>query len=75
MKLIYILLFSKKIIFCVKLVLVNIGKKMKYRPYSYSKINTYTSCPKKFDFKYIQKIKVKTEMKHLNKGKFYTPFT
>lgn len=31
---------------------------MKFSPYSYSKISTYQSCPKKFKFKYIDKIKV-----------------
>ena len=30
---------------------------MKFSPYSYSKISLYKQCPKKFDFKYIQKLK------------------
>jgi len=31
---------------------------MKYSPYSYSKISTYQQCPRKFKYKYIDKVKV-----------------
>lgn len=31
---------------------------MKYNPYSYSKISVYNQCPKKFKYKYIDKVKV-----------------
>lgn len=43
---------------------------MKFIPYSYSKIATYNQCPKKFDFKYIQKIEEPIKNKEaLLKGK------
>jgi len=42
---------------------------MKFKPYSYSKINTFSSCPRKFKFKYIDKIKEPHEGNHLSKGK------
>jgi len=31
---------------------------MKFTPYSFSRINTFENCPKKFDFNYIQKLGV-----------------
>lgn len=31
---------------------------MKFAPYSFSRISTYNTCPKKFDYQYNQKIKV-----------------
>ena len=43
---------------------------MKYAPYSWSKISTFTQCPRKFKYKYIDKLP--TEFKpsiHLDKGK------
>ena len=43
----------------------------KYKPYSFSKINTYRSCPKKFKYRYIDKIKTEqVEAQHLKRGKF-----
>ena len=42
---------------------------MKYNPYSYSKLESYNSCPKKFEFSYIDGIKV-PEGEHLIKGQF-----
>ena len=45
--------------------------KMKYNPYSVSKIGTYTTCKKKFDLQYIQKIKInKPSNIALQKGSF-----
>lgn len=41
---------------------------LKYTPYSYSKIETYMSCPYKFKLNYIDKISVFTENKALEKG-------
>lgn len=41
---------------------------MKYKPYSYSKISTFNSCPRKFKFSYIDKIKVPQNMDALIKG-------
>ena len=31
---------------------------MRFSPYSFSKINTFTMCPKKFEYSYIEKLKV-----------------
>ena len=42
----------------------------KYSPYSFSKIDSYSSCPRKFQHSYIDKIKVDKEQIHLLKGKF-----
>ena len=42
----------------------------KYSPYSFSKINSYSSCPRKFKHSYIDKIKIDEEQVHLLKGKF-----
>ena len=40
----------------------------KFKPYSYSKISCFNSCPKKFKFQYIDKIKVQQNMDALIKG-------
>lgn len=42
----------------------------KYSPYSFSKIDSYSSCPRKFKYSYIEKIKVDKEQAHLLKGKY-----
>lgn len=42
---------------------------MKYSPYSYSKITCYESCPKKFQYRYIDGIKVPAGT-HLIKGEY-----
>ena len=39
-------------------------------PYSHSKIGCYQQCPFKFKCKYIDKIKVKENLYHLNKGNY-----
>lgn len=44
---------------------------MKYNPYSVSKIECYLQCPKKFEFQYIIKPKVKQSWFHLEKGKLW----
>jgi RecB family exonuclease len=44
---------------------------MKYAPYSYSKMDTFEKCPRRFKYKYIDKVKVPQEhFEHLDKGKF-----
>lgn len=43
---------------------------LKYSPYSFSKIDSYSSCPRKFKHSYIDKIKIDKEQVHLLKGKF-----
>lgn len=44
---------------------------MKYAPYSYSKISTYNSCPRKFKYMYIDKIpKEEKDDTPLRKGSF-----
>ena len=40
----------------------------KFAPYSVSKIDCFTSCPKKFEFRYIIKPEVKQSFYHLEKG-------
>lgn len=42
---------------------------VKYKPYSYSKISTFKSCPLKFKFQYIDKISVKMDTEALIKGR------
>jgi hypothetical protein len=43
---------------------------MKYTPYSYSKMDTFEKCPRRFKYQYIDKIKVPQEHnEHLEKGK------
>lgn len=42
----------------------------KFAPYSFSKINSFLSCPRKFKYSYIDKIKVKQEQYHLIRGKY-----
>jgi CRISPR/Cas system-associated exonuclease Cas4 (RecB family) len=44
---------------------------MKYYPYSYSKLNCYTTCPQKFKFKYIDNIEVVEDNAILEKGTFF----
>ncbi|MDY0215185.1 MAG: PD-(D/E)XK nuclease family protein [Bacilli bacterium] len=44
---------------------------MKYSPYSVSKIECYLSCPKKFEYCYITKPKIKSSFKHLEKGNLW----
>lgn len=41
---------------------------MKFIPYAYSKISCYNTCPRKFKFSYIDKIKVFSQNKALEKG-------
>ncbi len=43
---------------------------LKYAPYSFSRINTWTQCPKKFEYQYIQKIGTFKGSIALDKGKF-----
>ena len=46
-------------------------KKLKYRPYSFSKISTHQQCPRKFKYFYIDKLPVPEEPQlHLDRGKF-----
>jgi len=40
---------------------IRINVKMKYSPYSFSKITTYLDCQKKFEFTYVNKIEVDKE--------------
>ena len=42
---------------------------VKYKPYSYSKISTFKSCPKKFKLQYIDKIQGKLDTEALVKGR------
>ena len=42
---------------------------LKYAPYSFSRINTYNQCPRKFKFQYIDKLGVFTPSKALDRGK------
>lgn len=42
---------------------------VKYKPYSYSKISTFKSCPLKFKFQYIDKIPGKMDTEALIKGR------
>jgi hypothetical protein len=46
---------------------------MKYKrsPYSYSKISCHEECHRLFKFKYIDKIKIKGDETHFEKGNFY----
>jgi len=48
----------------------NKAYKLKYIPYSFSKISTYQHCPMKFKLNYIDKIRLQTEHKAFEKGKF-----
>ncbi|MCD6435704.1 MAG: PD-(D/E)XK nuclease family protein [Clostridiales bacterium] len=43
---------------------------LKYSPYSFSKINTHTSCARKFQFQYIDKLGVFQSSIALDRGKF-----
>jgi len=43
---------------------------LKFAPYSFSKITTFTQCPKKFKFKYIDKIYFKSDNIALEKGSY-----
>lgn len=43
---------------------------MKYAPYSYSKLETFKTCPYKFKLTYIDKIKVSSDNIALEKGNF-----
>lgn len=43
-------------------------KYYKFKPYSVSKIETYLSCPKKFEWLYITKPSIKFPQKHKEKG-------
>lgn len=47
---------------------------LKYAPYSFSKINVYNHCPKKFDFQYIRKIGKFISAKALDRGKLIHSF-
>lgn len=43
----------------------------KYKPYSYSKLSSFGGCPRAFNFKYIQKLKVDVEESiHLTRGNY-----
>lgn len=42
---------------------------VKYKPYSYSKISTFKSCPRKFKLQYIDKIPGKLDTEALIKGR------
>lgn len=42
----------------------------KYAPYSYSKMSLYKSCPRKFKFNYIDKIKIKSDKVVFERGNF-----
>ncbi len=42
---------------------------LKYAPYSFSRINTWASCPKKFDYQYVQKIGKFQDSLALSRGK------
>ena len=42
---------------------------IKFAPYSYSKISTFVSCPKKFKFQYIDKIGTFLDTPALIKGR------
>ena len=42
---------------------------LKYIPYSFSKISTFNSCPKKFEYNYILKLEDKTDTPALAKGR------
>jgi len=45
--------------------------KLKYKPYSYSKISTYKNCPRRFKLQYIEKIRIPFDVTPaLEKGKF-----
>lgn len=43
---------------------------MKYSPYSFSKQDTYFSCPRKFKYQYIDKIKGVSDNRALEKGSY-----
>ena len=43
---------------------------MKYAPYSYSRINTWNQCPKKFKFAYIDKVGTYESSLALDRGQF-----
>jgi CRISPR/Cas system-associated exonuclease Cas4 (RecB family) len=43
---------------------------VKYNPYSFSKVSLYNNCNRKFKYKYIDRIKVKTDTYHLEKGNY-----
>ena len=43
----------------------------KYSPYSYSKMSTYSSCPLKFKFNYIDRLRIDKKVKALEKGSFF----
>lgn len=43
----------------------------KFSPYSYSKQESWNSCPQKFKFNYIDKIKIKTEHSAFEKGSYF----
>jgi len=44
---------------------------LKYSPYSFTKIESYLKCPKIFQYKYIEKLKIKVDPSHFEKGRYY----
>jgi len=44
---------------------------LKFSPYSHTKIETYYQCPKAFEYKYIQKLKISIDPRFFEKGQYY----
>ena len=50
---------------------MNEEKKLKFAPYSHSKMSCWHECPRKFKFNYVDKLRVFKDKPYFEKGKFF----